>query len=82
MASWSGWGGRDPTILHLTGLNDMRFTYYHAVRQMRLTDTGGKVMQGVGVCIRMSASPLSASRSPSFPHIDSPRIHGAAILRG
>ncbi|MEJ7606727.1 MAG: DUF1501 domain-containing protein [Bryobacteraceae bacterium] len=29
------------TILHLMGLNDMRLTYYHSGRNMRLTDTGG-----------------------------------------
>jgi hypothetical protein len=30
------------TILHLMGLNDMRLTYYHAGRNRRLTDTGGR----------------------------------------
>jgi hypothetical protein len=35
------------TILHLMGLNDMRLTYYHAGRNMRLTDTGGTVLRGI-----------------------------------
>jgi arylsulfatase A-like enzyme len=35
------------TILHLMGLEDMRLTYYHAGRNMRLTDTGGKVITQV-----------------------------------
>jgi len=35
------------TILHLMGLNDMRLTYYHAGRNMRLTDTGGTVIREV-----------------------------------
>ncbi len=35
------------TILHLMGLNDMRLTYYHAGRNMRLTDTGGTVIKEV-----------------------------------
>jgi Protein of unknown function (DUF1501) len=35
------------TVLHLMGLNDMRLTYYHAGRNMRLTDTGGRVIQEV-----------------------------------
>jgi hypothetical protein len=35
------------TILHLMGLNDMRLSHYHAGRQMRLTDTGGEVINGV-----------------------------------
>jgi hypothetical protein len=35
------------TVLHLMGLNDMRLTYYHAGRNMRLTDTGGRVIEGV-----------------------------------
>jgi hypothetical protein len=35
------------TVLHLMGLNDMRLTYYHAGRNMRLTDTGGKVISQV-----------------------------------
>lgn len=30
------------TILHLMGLNDVRLTYYHAGRNRRLTDTGGR----------------------------------------
>jgi hypothetical protein len=29
------------------GLNDMRLSHYHAGRQMRLTDTGGEVINGV-----------------------------------
>lgn len=33
------------TILHLMGLNDMRLMYYHAGRNMRLTDTGGVVIK-------------------------------------
>ena len=33
------------TILHLMGLNDMRLTYYHGGRNMRLTDTGGVVIK-------------------------------------
>jgi uncharacterized protein (DUF1501 family) len=35
------------TILHLMGLNDMRLTYYHAGRNRRLTDTGGRVITQV-----------------------------------
>jgi len=35
------------TVLHLMGLNDMRLTYYHAGRNRRLTDTGGKVIKQV-----------------------------------
>jgi hypothetical protein len=35
------------TILHLMGLNDMRLTYYHAGRNRRLTDTGGRVISQV-----------------------------------
>ena len=35
------------TILHLMGLNDMRLTYYHAGRNRRLTDTGGRVIAEV-----------------------------------
>jgi hypothetical protein len=35
------------TILSLMGLNDMRLTYYHAGRNMRLTDTGGRVISQV-----------------------------------
>lgn len=35
------------TILHLMGLNDMRLTYYHAGRNMRLTDTGGVPIKDV-----------------------------------
>ena len=35
------------TILHLMGLNDMRLTYYHAGRNMRLTDTGGRVISQI-----------------------------------
>lgn len=33
------------TVLRLMGLDDMRLTYYHAGRNMRLTDTGGRVIQ-------------------------------------
>jgi len=35
------------TVLHLLGLNDLQLTYYHAGRNMRLTDTGGRVIQQV-----------------------------------
>ncbi|MFN7921917.1 MAG: DUF1501 domain-containing protein [Bryobacteraceae bacterium] len=35
------------TVLHLMGLNDMRLTYYHAGRNQRLTDTGGRAIQEV-----------------------------------
>jgi len=35
------------TVLRLMGLDDMRLTYYHAGRNMRLTDTGGKVIRQV-----------------------------------
>jgi Protein of unknown function (DUF1501) len=35
------------TILHLMGLKDMRLTYYHAGRNRRLTDTGGKLIHQV-----------------------------------
>jgi hypothetical protein len=35
------------TVLHLMGLNDLRLTYYHAGRNMRLTDTGGQVIRQV-----------------------------------
>lgn len=35
------------TILHLMGLNDMRLTYYHAGRNRRLTDTGGKLISQI-----------------------------------
>ena len=35
------------TILHLMGLSDLQLTYYNAGRNMRLTDTGGRVMQQV-----------------------------------
>ena len=35
------------TVLHLMGLNDMRLTYYSGGRNMRLTDTGGRVIQQV-----------------------------------
>ena len=35
------------TILHLMGLNDMRLTYYHAGRNRRLTDTGGRLISQV-----------------------------------
>jgi hypothetical protein len=35
------------TVLHLMGLDDMRLTYYHAGRNMRLTDTGGKIIHQV-----------------------------------
>jgi hypothetical protein len=33
------------TVLHLMGLNDMRLTHYHGGRNMRLTDTGGRVIR-------------------------------------
>ena len=33
------------TVLRLMGLDDMRLTYYHSGRNMRLTDTGGRVIQ-------------------------------------
>ena len=35
------------TILHLMGLNDLRLTYYHAGRNRRLTDTGGRVIRQI-----------------------------------
>ncbi len=35
------------TVLHQMGLNDMRLTHYHAGRNMRLTDTGGRVIKQV-----------------------------------
>ncbi len=35
------------TILHLMGLNDVRLTYYHAGRNRRLTDTGGRVIRQI-----------------------------------
>ena len=35
------------TVLHLMGLNDLQLTFYNAGRNMRLTDTGGKVIQQV-----------------------------------
>lgn len=35
------------TVLHLMGLNDVRLTYYHAGRNMRLTDTGGNIIKQV-----------------------------------
>jgi len=35
------------TILHLMGLSDLQLTYYNAGRNMRLTDTGGRVMEQV-----------------------------------
>jgi uncharacterized protein (DUF1501 family) len=35
------------TVMHLMGLNDMKLTYYSAGRNQRLTDTGGKVIQGI-----------------------------------
>ena len=35
------------TILHLMGLSDLRLTYYHAGRNMRLTDIGGRVIREV-----------------------------------
>jgi len=35
------------TVLHLMGLNDLQLSYYHAGRNMRLTDTGGKRIEGV-----------------------------------
>ena len=33
------------TVLHLMGLEDMRLTYYSGGRNMRLTDTGGKIIR-------------------------------------
>jgi hypothetical protein len=33
--------------LHLMGLEDLRLTYYHAGRNMRLTYTGGRVITQV-----------------------------------
>ena len=35
------------TVLHLMGLNDLQLTYYHAGRNMRLTDTGGNKIDGI-----------------------------------
>jgi uncharacterized protein (DUF1501 family) len=35
------------TILHLMGLNNVRLTFYHAGRNMRLTDTGGEVIKEI-----------------------------------
>jgi hypothetical protein len=35
------------TVLHLMGLNDMRLTFYHAGRNRRLTDTGGRRIEQV-----------------------------------
>jgi len=35
------------TVLHLMGLSDIRLTYYHAGRNMRLTDTGGRVIKEI-----------------------------------
>ena len=35
------------TILHLLGLNHERLTYRHAGRDFRLTDVGGKVVDGI-----------------------------------
>jgi len=35
------------TVLHLMGLNDLRLTHYHAGRNMRLTDTGGRVIRQI-----------------------------------
>jgi uncharacterized protein (DUF1501 family) len=35
------------TVLHLMGLSDLQLTYYNAGRNMRLTDTGGRVMEQV-----------------------------------
>ena len=35
------------TVMHLMGLKDMKLTYYSAGRNQRLTDTGGKGIQGV-----------------------------------
>ncbi|MBM3726298.1 MAG: DUF1501 domain-containing protein [Acidobacteria bacterium] len=35
------------TILHQMGLNDLRLTYYHAGRNRRLTDTGGRVIRSI-----------------------------------
>jgi hypothetical protein len=33
------------TVLHQMGLDDMRLTYYSGGRNMRLTDTGGKIIK-------------------------------------
>jgi uncharacterized protein DUF1501 len=35
------------TVLHLMGLDESRLTFYHAGRNMRLTDTGGRVIKEV-----------------------------------
>lgn len=35
------------TVLHLMGLNEAKLTYYHAGRNMRLTDTGGLVIKEI-----------------------------------
>lgn len=35
------------TVLHLMGLADLKLTYYHAGRNMRLTDTGGRVIREI-----------------------------------
>ena len=35
------------TILHLMGLNDMDLTYYHGGRFKRLTDLGGRTIDGI-----------------------------------
>ena len=66
------------TVLHLMGLNDMRLTYYSAGRNQRLTDTGGKVIQGgLGVAdesldsscssrwLLLAGRPATTSRRPT-----------------
>ena len=35
------------TILHLMGLNDIRLTFYHAGRNHRLTEAGGRVIRQI-----------------------------------
>ncbi|MBL8294850.1 MAG: DUF1501 domain-containing protein [Bryobacterales bacterium] len=35
------------TVLHLMGLSDLKLTYYHAGRNMRLTDTGGRPIREI-----------------------------------
>ena len=34
-------------VLHMMGLSDLHLTYYNAGRKIRLTDTGGRLMQQV-----------------------------------
>ncbi len=38
-----------PHVLHGMGRSDLRLTYCHAGRNMRLTDTGGRIIKGVVV---------------------------------